>query len=129
MTQTEGNAYLLFICITKTHINNIVGNAHCFRLFGFFFNFCSLLYVETADRPGLLVDLVENIKDINLAVESGEFDTEVNTAYSSCGRFIYFLKIFLNILKAFILNIRGFWPRQSSMSATRAKQSSGLYSR
>ncbi|KAI9084517.1 hypothetical protein K1719_033505 [Acacia pycnantha] len=36
----------------------------------------SLLYVETADRPGLLVDLVRIITDINIAVESGEFDTE-----------------------------------------------------
>ncbi|KAI4330033.1 hypothetical protein MLD38_028346 [Melastoma candidum] len=36
----------------------------------------SLLYVETADRPGLLVDLVKIITDINVAVESGEFDTE-----------------------------------------------------
>lgn len=37
----------------------------------------SLLSVETADRPGLLVDLVKIITDINVAVESGEFDTEV----------------------------------------------------
>ncbi|KAG9456358.1 hypothetical protein H6P81_000866 [Aristolochia fimbriata] len=36
----------------------------------------SLLYVETADRPGLLVDLVKIITDINISVESGEFDTE-----------------------------------------------------
>ncbi|CAN1139767.1 ACT domain-containing protein ACR11 [Linum perenne] len=36
----------------------------------------SLLYVESADRPGLLVDLVKIISDINIAVESGEFDTE-----------------------------------------------------
>lgn len=36
----------------------------------------SLLKVETADRPGLLVDLVKIITDINVAVESGEFDTE-----------------------------------------------------
>ncbi|KAL2463054.1 ACT domain-containing protein ACR11-like [Forsythia ovata] len=36
----------------------------------------SLLYVETADRPGLLVDFVKIITDINIAVESGEFDTE-----------------------------------------------------
>ncbi|KAK9282376.1 hypothetical protein L1049_005293 [Liquidambar formosana] len=36
----------------------------------------SLLYVEAADRPGLLVDLVKIITDINIAVESGEFDTE-----------------------------------------------------
>lgn len=41
----------------------------------------SLLYVETADRPGLLVDLVKIITDINIAVESGEFDTEVPTNY------------------------------------------------
>ncbi|CAI0442267.1 unnamed protein product [Linum tenue] len=37
----------------------------------------SLLNVETADRPGLLVDLVKVINDTNIAVESGEFDTEV----------------------------------------------------
>lgn len=36
----------------------------------------SLLCVETVDRPGLLVDLVKIITDINIAVESGEFDTE-----------------------------------------------------
>lgn len=41
------------------------------------FLYCSLLYVETVDRPGLLVDLVKIITDINIAVESGEFDTEV----------------------------------------------------
>ncbi|KRX11572.1 Unknown protein DS12 from 2D-PAGE of leaf, chloroplastic, partial [Trichinella nelsoni] len=35
-----------------------------------------LLTVESADRPGLLVDLVKIITDINIAVESGEFDTE-----------------------------------------------------
>jgi len=43
------------------------------------FVFGSLLYVETADRPGLLVDLVKIITDINIAVESGEFDTEVSS--------------------------------------------------
>ncbi|RLM60561.1 ACT domain-containing protein DS12, chloroplastic isoform X4 [Panicum miliaceum] len=36
----------------------------------------SLLVVETADRPGLLVDLVKAISDINITVQSGEFDTE-----------------------------------------------------
>lgn len=36
----------------------------------------SLLVVETADRPGLLVDLVKIITDINVEVQSGEFDTE-----------------------------------------------------
>lgn len=49
-----------------------------FLLFSCFFPpLCSLLYVETADRPGLLVDLVKIITDIDIAVESGEFDTEV----------------------------------------------------
>nr|GEU98933.1 ACT domain-containing protein DS12, chloroplastic-like [Tanacetum cinerariifolium] len=37
----------------------------------------SLLSVETADRPGLLLDLVKIFNDVNVAVESGEFDTEV----------------------------------------------------
>ncbi|KAL3818449.1 hypothetical protein ACJIZ3_004354 [Penstemon smallii] len=36
----------------------------------------SLLYVEAADRPGLLVDLVKIITEINITVKSGEFDTE-----------------------------------------------------
>jgi len=36
----------------------------------------SLLVVETVDRPGLLVDLVQIISDINVTVQSGEFDTE-----------------------------------------------------
>lgn len=36
----------------------------------------SLLVVEAADRPGLLVDIVKSITDISIAVESGEFDTE-----------------------------------------------------
>ncbi|XP_059299739.1 ACT domain-containing protein ACR11-like [Lycium ferocissimum] len=36
----------------------------------------SLLCVESADRPGLIVDLVKIITDINVDVISGEFDTE-----------------------------------------------------
>lgn len=36
----------------------------------------SLLVVETADRPGLLVDIVKVVTDISVAIESGEFDTE-----------------------------------------------------
>lgn len=42
-----------------------------------FLSIFSLLVVETADRPGLLVDLVKIIADINITVQSGEFDTEV----------------------------------------------------
>lgn len=36
----------------------------------------SLLYIETADRPGLLREIVKVIADINVAFVSGEFDTE-----------------------------------------------------
>ncbi|KAI3750858.1 hypothetical protein L2E82_21727 [Cichorium intybus] len=36
----------------------------------------TLLSVETADRPRLLVDLVKIFTDINVAVESGEFGTK-----------------------------------------------------
>jgi hypothetical protein len=51
----------------------------------YIFLFCSLFYVETADRPGLLVDLVKSITDIDIAVESGEFDTEVHISlYNLC---------------------------------------------
>lgn len=53
-------------------ICEVSANLQCFS-----FSLHSLLYVETADRPGLLVDLVKIITDINVAVESGEFDTEV----------------------------------------------------
>lgn len=37
----------------------------------------SLLYIETADRPGLLVEIIKIIADINIDVESAEIDTEV----------------------------------------------------
>eukprot|EP00250_Pteridium_aquilinum_P000015 c10022_g1_i1 orf=325-1209(+) len=36
----------------------------------------SLLYIETADRPGLLREIVKVISEINVAFRSGEFDTE-----------------------------------------------------
>jgi UTP:GlnB (protein PII) uridylyltransferase len=36
----------------------------------------SLLLVETADCPGLLIDLVKIISDNSVTVQSGEFDTE-----------------------------------------------------
>ena len=37
----------------------------------------SLLYIETADRPGLLVEIIKIIADVNIDVESAEIDTEV----------------------------------------------------
>ncbi|KAE8706468.1 ACT domain-containing protein DS12 [Hibiscus syriacus] len=36
----------------------------------------SLLSVETADRPGLLVEIIKVIADVNIDVESAEIDTE-----------------------------------------------------
>ncbi|XP_057978997.1 ACT domain-containing protein ACR12 [Malania oleifera] len=36
----------------------------------------SLLYVETADRPGLLLEIIKIMADININVESAEIDTE-----------------------------------------------------
>ncbi|GLC39585.1 hypothetical protein PLESTB_000810200 [Pleodorina starrii] len=37
---------------------------------------CSVLKISTSDRPGLLVDIVRVLKDINLNVVSAEIDTE-----------------------------------------------------
>lgn len=36
----------------------------------------SLLYIETADRPGLLMEIIQIINDTNISVESAEIDTE-----------------------------------------------------
>ncbi|KAK4754545.1 hypothetical protein SAY87_002649 [Trapa incisa] len=36
----------------------------------------SLLHIETADRPGLLVEIIKIIADVNVNVESAEIDTE-----------------------------------------------------
>ena len=45
--------------------------------------------METVDRPGLLVDLVKNVTDINVSVKSGEFDTEVIISYSLSAGFYF----------------------------------------
>lgn len=57
-------------CCDNYEVNNCTTDPFCELL-------SSLLVVETADRPGLLVDLVKIITDINITVQSGEFDTEV----------------------------------------------------
>ncbi|WVZ88374.1 hypothetical protein U9M48_034901 [Paspalum notatum var. saurae] len=36
----------------------------------------SMLYIETADRPGLLLEIIKIITDTNVDVESAEIDTE-----------------------------------------------------
>ncbi|KAJ9567871.1 hypothetical protein OSB04_003837 [Centaurea solstitialis] len=70
-TETKGLSYLTIVELSQLDID-IATRIHIYddsvdR---------SLLSVETADRPGLLVDLVKIVTDINVAVESGEFDTE-----------------------------------------------------
>ncbi|OEL16133.1 ACT domain-containing protein ACR12 [Dichanthelium oligosanthes] len=35
-----------------------------------------MLYIETADRPGLLLEIIKIIADTNIDVESAEIDTE-----------------------------------------------------
>lgn len=44
---------------------------------------CSLLEVETADRPGLLLEILKVVRDISIYVESAEIDTEVMNRASS----------------------------------------------
>lgn len=41
---------------------------------------CSLLHITTRDRPGLLVDIVSVLKDVNVNVVSAEVDTIGETA-------------------------------------------------
>lgn len=36
-----------------------------------------MLWIECADRPGLLLEIIKIISDINITVESAEIDTEV----------------------------------------------------
>eukprot|EP00262_Sarcandra_glabra_P013694 TRINITY_DN3864_c0_g3_i2.p1 TRINITY_DN3864_c0_g3~~TRINITY_DN3864_c0_g3_i2.p1 ORF type:complete len:270 (-),score=41.37 TRINITY_DN3864_c0_g3_i2:482-1246(-) len=38
----------------------------------------SLLYIETADRPGLLLEIIQIMANININVESAEIETEVH---------------------------------------------------
>lgn len=45
---------------------------------------CSMLYIETADRPGLLLEVIKIITDVNVDVESAEIDTEVCQFLSLC---------------------------------------------
>lgn len=72
--------------IWKYHIANIYcdNSATCLAEATKFFidaewsclNF-SLLSVETADRPGLLLEMIKIMSDVNINVESAEIDTEV----------------------------------------------------
>jgi hypothetical protein len=48
--------------------------------------------VEIANRPGLLVDLMKNI---NVSVKSGEFDTEVIIFHSLSAGFYFLFLLFI----------------------------------
>lgn len=61
--------------------------------------------METADRPGLLVDLVKNITDINVSVKSGEFDTEVIIFHSLSAGFCFYFFFSFPLLCAEYTNI------------------------
>jgi hypothetical protein len=113
---------LCFPCLTRCY-HFINGNAGLFNnsyhnvkviWYPVLFHF-SLLVVETADRPGLLVDLVKAISDINITVQSGEFDTEVTlVVWSLCSCKEPFISWH-------ILSFRGYWLKQNSMSVIGAK--------
>jgi hypothetical protein len=53
------------------------------------------LWRQTVDRPGLLVDLVKNITEINVSVKSREFDTEVIIFHSLSAGFYFLFLLFL----------------------------------
>lgn len=53
-----------------------------------FFLFYSLLCIETADRSGLLMEVIKIMADINVDVESAEIDTEVLAVCLSCSLLI-----------------------------------------
>ena len=84
-----------------------------FLLF-FFFKFLRLAYIETADRPGLLLEIIQIINDVNVDVESAEIDTEVlSLSLSLCC-----VHCFL-VSSTCLLSFKDLWPRISFMSATK----------
>lgn len=45
----------------------------------------SLLCIETADRPGMLMEIIKIMADVNISVESAEIETEVRpSALGTC---------------------------------------------
>lgn len=80
----------------------IFGYYICLSSFILILDFCSLLYVESADRPGLLVDLVKTVTDIDVAVESGEFDTEVWSCLTYHCSFNFYFSFFPSLVSKFV---------------------------
>jgi hypothetical protein len=77
----------------------------------------SLLLVETADRPGLLIDLVKIISDNSVTVQSGEFDRG-EICFSNCFLFETILLRSPDIFGSY----RGYWLKQNSTSVIRASR-------
>lgn len=73
--------HLLFILLSRYLIL-----VHIFLTYFLEHSLLSLLYIETADRAGLLLEIIKILSDINVTVESAEIDTEV------CMICIYFCK-------------------------------------
>lgn len=73
----------------------------------------SLLCIETADRPGLLLEVMKIMNDINVNVESAEIETEVMFrllhSLTCCSTRIVRLTQCMR-------PIRGWWPRTRFMS-------------
>ena len=88
-----------------------------FLLF-FFFKFLRLAYIETADRPGLLLEIIQIITDVNVDVESAEIDTEVLSLSLSLSLSLCCVHCFL-VSSTCLLSFRDLWPRISFMSATK----------
>ena len=53
-----------------------------------------MLCIETADRPGLLLEIIKIMADINVNVESAEIDTEVCPLSLSINIYIYIYYIY-----------------------------------
>lgn len=81
-----------------------------------FLQISSLLYIETADRPGLLVEIIKIIADINIDVESAEIDTEVFLSLSIFLSSWFYFILFIN--KHLISRLRGLLQKTNCMSVT-----------
>lgn len=84
-----------------------------------YFHVTSLLYIETADRPGLLVEVIKIIADVNIDVESAEIDTEVCHPPISLS---LSLSLCILLWYNFISSLDRVWlPKINFMSATEGK--------
>ncbi|KAF8707279.1 hypothetical protein HU200_030288 [Digitaria exilis] len=69
----------------------------------------SMLYIETADRPGLLLEIIKIIADTNIDVESAEIDTEglvakdkFHVSYRGAKLTAPYLRVLINCLRYYL---------------------------